>query len=66
MNVSEICPKMLIRKQLLAILINVLISLMLILIVVNLNTDYANTDTNCCIRMIPLCCSPNVTCGIVL
>ena len=47
MNASEACPWMLMRKCLLA---------MLILMLLNLNTGYADTDADLCIRIMSLCC----------
>ena len=46
------------RKLLLAMLILMLIILMLILMLLNLNTGYADTDADLCIRTMS-CAAPN-------
>ena len=46
---------MLMRKCLLAMLILMLVILMLILMLFNLNTGYADTDADLCIRIMSLC-----------
>ena len=51
---------MLMRKCLLAMLILMLVILMLILMLDNLNTGYADTDADLCIRIMSLCCSSKV------
>ena len=48
---------MLMRKCLLAMLILMLVILMLILMLLNLNTGYADTDADLCIRVMYLCCN---------
>ena len=48
---------MLMRKCLLAMLILMLVILMLILMLPNLNTVYADTDADLCIRIMSLCCT---------
>ena len=48
---------MLMRKCLLAMLILMLVILMLILMLLNLNTGYADTDADLCIRIMSLCCN---------
>ena len=48
---------MLTRKCLLAKLILMLVILMLILMLLNLNTGYADTDADLCIRIMSLCCT---------
>ena len=48
MNANEVCPWMLGRKCLLAMLILMLVILMLILMLLNLNTGYADTDDDLC------------------
>ena len=48
MNGNEEC--------LLAMLILMLVILMLILMLLNLNTGYADTDADLCIRIMSLCC----------
>ena len=53
MNTNEVYPWMLMRKYLLAMLILMLVILMLL----NLNTGYADTDADLCIRIMSLCCS---------
>ena len=45
------------RKCLLAMLILMLVILMLILMLPNLNTGYADTDADLCIRIMSLCCN---------
>ena len=57
LNANEACPWMLMRKYLLAILILLLIVLMLIIMLLNLNTGYADTDADLCIRIMSLCCN---------
>ena len=47
---------MLMWKCLLAMLILMLVILMLILMILNLNTGYADTDADLCIRIMSLCC----------
>ena len=47
---------MLMRKCLLAMLILMLVILMLILMLFNLNTGYADTDADLCIKIMSLCC----------
>ena len=47
---------MLMRKCLLAMLILMLVIMMLILMLLNLNTGYADTDADLCIRIMSLCC----------
>ena len=44
------------RQCLLAMLILMLVILMLILMLLNLNTGYADTDADLCIRIMSLCC----------
>ena len=44
------------RKCLLAMLILMLVILMLIMMLINLNTGYADTDADLCIRIMSLCC----------
>ena len=51
---------MLMRKCLLAMLILMLVILMLILMLLNLNTGYADTDADLCIRIISLCSSTKI------
>ena len=46
LNANEVCPGMLIRKCLLAMLILMLVILMPILMLLNLNTGYADADAN--------------------
>ena len=46
---------MLMRKYLLAMLLLMLVILMLILMQLNLNTGYADTDADLCIRIMSLC-----------
>ena len=53
MNANEACDWMLMRKCLLAMLILMLFILMLL----NLNTGYADTDADLCIRIMSLCCN---------
>ena len=53
-NANEVCPWMLMRKCLLAILMLMLVILMLNQMLLNLNTGYADTDL--CIRIMSLCC----------
>ena len=48
---------MLMSKCLLAMLILMLVILMLILMLLNLNTGYADTDADLCIRIMSLCCT---------
>ena len=48
---------MLMRKCLLAMLILMLVILMLILMLLDLNTGYADTDADLCIRIMSLCCN---------
>ena len=57
MNANEVYPWMLMRKCLLVMLIQMLhvFILMLILIVLNLNTGYADTDANLCFRILSWC-----------
>ena len=43
-------------KCLLGMLILMLVILMLILMLLNLNTGYADTDADLCIRIMSLCC----------
>ena len=45
------------RKCLLAMLILMLVILMLILMLLNLNTGYADTYADLCIRIMSLCCT---------
>ena len=45
------------RKCLLAMLILMLVILMLILMLLNLNSGYADTDADLCIRITSLCCN---------
>ena len=45
------------RKCLLAMLIMILVILMLIMMLLNLNTGYADTDADLCIRIMYLCCN---------
>ena len=59
LNANEASPWMLIRKCLLAMLILMLVILMLILMLLNLNTGYADTDVDLCIRIMSLCCISN-------
>ena len=56
MNANKVFPWMLMRKCLLAMLILMLAILMLILMLLNLNTGYADTDADLCIRIMSLCC----------
>ena len=56
MNANENCPCMLMRKCLLPMLILMLVILMLL----NLNTGYADTDADLCIRIMSLCCTYGV------
>ena len=53
---------MLMRKCLLAMLIQMLVILMLILMLLNLNTGYADTDADLCIRIMSFCCSLSTLC----
>ena len=48
---------MLMKKCLLAMLTLMLVILMLILMLLNLNTGYADTDADLCIRIMSLCCT---------
>ena len=57
MNANEVYPWMLMRKCLLAMLILMLVILMLILMLLNLNTGYAHTGADLCIRIMSLCCT---------
>ena len=57
MNANEVYRWMLIWKCLLAMLILMLVILMLILVLLNLNTGYADTDADLCIRIMSLCCN---------
>ena len=43
-----------------AMLIPMLVVLMLILMLLNLNTGYADTDADLCIRIMSLCCNKNI------
>ena len=52
---------MLMLKCLLAMLILMLVFLMLILMLLNLNTGYADTDADLCIRIMSLCCTSILT-----
>ena len=54
-NDNEACPRMLMRKCLLAMLTLMLVILMLILMLLNLNTGYTDTDADLCIRIMSLC-----------
>ena len=54
MNANEVYPWMLMRKCLLAMLILMLVILMLILMLLNLNTGYADTDADLCIKIMSL------------
>ena len=57
LNANEACSWMLIkRKCLLVMLILMLVILTLILMLPNLNTGYADTDADLCIRIMSLCC----------
>ena len=56
MNANKVYPWMLMRKCLLAMLILKLVILMLILMLLNLNTGYADTDADLCIKIMSLCC----------
>ena len=56
MNANEVYPWMLMRKCLLAMLILMLVILMLILMLLNLNTGYADTDADLCIKIMSFCC----------
>ena len=44
------------NEEMLAMLILMLVILMLILMLNNLNTGYADTDADLCIRIMSLCC----------
>ena len=57
MNANEVYPWMLMMKCLLAMPILMLVILMLILMLINLNTGYADTDADLCIRIMPLRCT---------
>ena len=43
LNVNEVCPWMLMRKYMLAMLMLILVTLMVILMILKLSTDYADT-----------------------
>ena len=56
MNANEVCSWMLMRKCLQAMLILMLVILIQILMLLNLNTGYAVTDADLCLRIMSLCC----------
>ena len=55
-NANEVCPWMLMRKCLLAMLIRMLVILILILMLLNFNTGNADSDADLCNRILSLCC----------
>ena len=55
LNANDVCSRIQSRKCLLAMLL--LVILMLILVLLNLNTCYADTDADLCIRIMSLCCN---------
>ena len=56
LNANEVCPWMLMRKCLLAMLMPMLVILILILMLFNLNASYADNDADFLINITFLCC----------
>ena len=56
MDANEVCHLLLMRKCLLAMMMLMLIIVMLILMLLDLNSGYADADTDLCIRIMSLYC----------